>query len=314
MPKISVIVPVYNVGQIVKRCLDSIINQSYKDIEIVIVNDGSTDDSEKFLELYLDDSKIKYIKNEKNLGLGYARNIGMFYSKGDYITYVDSDDWVDLDTYNTMINYALNTNSDIVICGVKNEYNNFISSSKRYSYSYSNELSKEEAIRLLSRSNDNNYMISPVVWNKIYKKELLLSNEIKFLNNSFWEDNVFSFQAFTKANRIGIVSNVHYHYFQRENSITNSFSKKHIDDLIEAFQILKIYLEQQGIYQNYQNEFCSYFDRAIISLLDMLFKCEPSINIQKKYIFYLFEQFSNNFSLKEAISYLDIDRIKKIFR
>lgn len=147
---------------------------------------------------------------------------------------------------------------------------------------YSNEISKEKAISLLSRSEANNYMISPVVWNKIYRKELLIENNVCFLENSYWEDNLFSFQIFTIANKISIVPHVCYHYYQREKSITNSFSKKHIDDLLIAFKMLKLFLKENHIDTKYQQEFYSYFDRAISSLLDMLFKGEQTLDMQKK--------------------------------
>ena len=234
-------------------------------------------------------------------------------SLGKFISFVDSDDWIDLDLYNVMLENAVVTNSDIVICGILNEYENYICSNKRYSYMFSNEISKEKAISLLSRSEANNYMISPVVWNKVYRKELLIENNVTFLDDSYWEDNLFSFQIFTKANKISIVPQVCYHYYQREKSITNSFSKKHIDDLLIAFKMLKQFLEENLIDTKYQHEFYSYFDRAISSLLDMLFKGEQTLDIQKKYIIYLYEQFNKYFSIPTAISYMDIARIKKLF-
>lgn len=313
MPEISVIVPVYNVGKLVKRCLDSLINQSFKDIEIIIINDGSTDDSEDYLRPYLADNRIIYIKNEKNEGLGNARNRGISHSSSKFISFVDSDDWIDLDLYKVMLENAANTNSDIIICGVQNEYENCICSKERYRYIYSNVISKEKAISLLSRSEANNYMISPVVWNKIYKKNLLTENNITFLGNSYWEDNLYSFQIFTQAKKISIVPSVYYHYYQRENSITNTFSKKHIDDLIISYKMLKSYLEENSFDVKYQKEFYSYLDRAIASLLDILFKGESTVSMQKKYIIYLYTQFSNNFSISTAISYLDITRIKRLF-
>ena len=107
--------------------------------------------------------------------------------------------------------------------------------------------------------------------------------------------------------------NVYYHYYQREKSITNDFSKKHIDDLMLSFKSLRTYLEQNGIYFNNIQQYNSYFDRAISSLFQMLFKNEPSTNKQKEYIIYFYEQFVLNFSITKAISYLDITRIKRLF-
>ena len=118
MITLSIIVPVFNVGCLVKRCIESLINQSYTNIEIIIVNDGSTDDSIKFIEPYLNNPRIKYF-TQTNKGLGEARNVGIRNASGTLITFVDSDDWVDLDLYGIMINNMEKNEADIAICGVK---------------------------------------------------------------------------------------------------------------------------------------------------------------------------------------------------
>lgn len=313
MPKLSIIVPVFNVSSLVRRCLESLINQSFSDSEIIIINDGSTDDSFKYIEPYLYNSQVKYIEKKTNEGVGQARNIGINSSKGNYITFVDSDDWVDLDLYNIMIASIEKSHADIAVCGVKNEFNNYNSSTNRYTYNFSNKISNIKALSLLTRSESNNYMISPVVWNKIYRKEIITHNDIRFLKNSYWEDDIFSFQVFMNANCINLVPNVYYHYYQREKSITNDFSKKHIDDLIVSFKELKDYLKKYNTTLDIQQLFNSYFDRGISSLLKMLFINEPTIINQKSYLVYFYEKFVESFSISETISYLDIDRIKKLF-
>lgn len=310
---LSIIVPVYNVGCLVKRCLESLINQSFFDMEIIVINDGSIDDSYKYIEQFLCNNKIRYIEKQNNEGLGQARNTGIENAKGDYIAFVDSDDWVDLDMYKVLLDSIEENQADIAICGVKNESNNYICSKDRYTYEFANQISGKKALSLLSRSECNNYMISPVVWNKIYKKKLIVNNKINFLPNSYWEDDIFSFQVFMNANCINIVPNVYYHYYQREKSITNDFSKKHIDDLIFSFKHLYQFIENNSTDPDANFMFKAYFDRGISSLIQMLFKNEPSIKQQKAYLIYLYETFSTNFSVKNAIYYLDINRIKKLF-
>lgn len=313
MEKLSIVVPVFNMGYLVKRCIESLINQSYSNIEILIVNDGSTDDSFSYIEPYLSNPKIKYFVQE-NKGLGNARNVGIKNASGTLITFVDSDDWVDLDLYKLMIDNIEQTKSDIAICGVKNEFNNYQSTEERYTYTYSNILNKYKALSLLSRCENNNYLISPVVWNKVYKKSLILDNGINFIDNSYWEDDIFSFQVFLYANTISIVPQAYYHYFQREKSITKHFSKKHIDDIIMSFKKLYLYVEEKKFYDfDLKLMLNCFFDRAISSMWKILFANEPSIKIQKEYIIYFFNMFSQNFSISEAISYLDINRIKRIF-
>lgn len=312
MKKVSVVVPVYNVGSLVRKCVDTIVNQSYKEIEVIIVNDGSTDDSKLFIDYYGHDN-IKSINLSKNLGLGNARNIGIANSTGNYLAFVDSDDWIDLDLYAEMINSIEKYDADIAICGIKNEYSNYISSEFRYNYIHGNTIDSEMAIKLLSNYSNNNCRISPVVWNKLYRTDFIKSNKIEFLNNSYWEDDVFTFQAFIYAKTVTITPDVYYHYFQRDSSITNDFSKKHIDDLIYSFLFLKNYLIKQSLWNMYQNYFNSYMDRAITSLFNMLFKREPSVIKQKEYLLEFYHLFSEKFSVSEAIEYMDISRIRRLF-
>lgn len=313
MTKLSIIVPVFNVGKLVKKCLDTLINQSYSDIEIIIINDGSTDNSKEYIELFRNIEYIKIIDLLKNSGLGNARNIGISNATGEYITFVDSDDWIDLDLYMEMINSLKVYNSDIVICGIKNEFNNALSSENRYLYHYFNHIDSEMALKLLVNYVDNNYRISPVVWNKIYRKQLIDKEKISFLNNSFWEDDIFTFQVLMNAKAINIIPNVNYHYYQREKSITNDFSKKHIEDLVLSFKYLKNYLKEKNKWEQNREYYNAYLDRAICSMFKMLFKNEPSITKQKAYIMEFYNRFSEEFSISEAISYLDVNRIKRLF-
>lgn len=170
---LSIIVPVYNTSQYLARCLNSLINQSLTNIEIIIINDGSTDQSDEIIQQYLIHGNIRYVKLEKNTGLGYARNLGIEKSSGKYIAFVDSDDWVDLDFFKMLTDTITMDNTDIVIGGVKNEHNNITSTSIRYDYVYPNVITANQALDLLTKSTNNNYFISPVVWNKVYKRELL---------------------------------------------------------------------------------------------------------------------------------------------
>lgn len=313
MQRLSIIVPVFNVGKLLKKCLDTLVNQSYSDIEIIIINDGSTDDSIKYIESFRTIDHIKIFNLPKNSGLGNARNIGISNATGDYITFVDSDDWIDLDLYMEMANSLKINSADVVICGIKNESNNFLLSQNRYLYRYFNHIDSEMALKLLVNCIDNNYRISPVVWNKIYKKQLIDDEKILFLENSFWEDDIFTFQVLINAKSVNIIPNVNYHYYHREKSITNDFSKKHIEDLVISFKHLKNYLEETNKWEHNTEYFRAYLDRAICSMFNMLFKNEHSTSKQKAYIIEFYDRFSAEFSIYEAISYLDVNRIMRLF-
>lgn len=310
---LSVIVPVFNTSRYIIRCLDSLVNQSIKDIEIIVINDGSTDDSDKILTEYIKiHSNFEYIRLEKNKGLGFARNVGINIAKSKYITFVDSDDWVDLDLYEIMCTTLDRDNTDIAICGIKNEYSNSCLSEPRYTYLYPNIINTNALLNLLTKSTSNNYYISPVVWNKVYKKSIFTHNNLYFLNNSYWEDDVFCFILFSFVKNASLIPNIYYHYYMRPKSITKSISKKHIDDLISSFCYLKEKINVNGN-PNLELKFNELFDRCICSLFKMITNNEPDFELQKKYIIYLFTKFSEEFSIKKAIEYLDIERIKRLF-
>ena len=127
MIKVSVIVPIYNAEKYLRQCLDSIINQTLKDIEIICINDGSTDSSAEICQEYLSDTRVSYY-SKKNEGLAAARDDGMQKATGEYIGFVDSDDWLELDMYEKMYNTAKNSDSDVVFC-------NWITNDDNYRYS-----------------------------------------------------------------------------------------------------------------------------------------------------------------------------------
>lgn len=310
--QLSIIVPVYNTEKYIDRCMKSLVNQSLNNIEIIIINDGSTDNSNNIIQNYLGYNNVKYINYKTNYGLGHSRNVGISNATGKYITFVDSDDWVDLDLYKIMCNAIEKDESDIAICGVKNEWDNQISTTIRHNYIYPNIINSDQALDLLCKNNDNNYFISPVVWNKIYTRELLINNNFTFIDNSYWEDDIFSFNTFAKANKISLVPKVYYHYYHRNDSIMNTISKKHIDDLIYAFSILKNSIHQENLPVKI-NQYKSMFDRCICTLINMIHVNEHQPIEQKKYIVYFLEEFLKHFSINEALNYLDINRIIRLF-
>lgn len=313
---LSIIIPVYNTEEYLSRCLESLVNQSYKNLEIIIINDNSTDKSEEIIQSFTYDKRVQNIRLNSNHGTGYSRNVGLQMARGKYITFVDSDDWVDLDLYHTMISQMKNDNSEIAICGVKNEQSNQKSSSYRYYYAVPNCISSSVVLDLLTKTIDNNYFISPVVWNKVYTDKTIKEHNIVFMEDSYWEDDIFSFQVFLKDYKVSIVPNAFYHYFQRYNSITNQISKKHIDTLIDSFIHLRCELSidpnskcKPPIVQQYQ----AFLDRSVCVLMNMILSNEINIKTQKEYINYFVERFTKNFSIRECVEYLDVDRIKRLF-
>jgi Glycosyltransferases involved in cell wall biogenesis len=307
---ISVVVPIYNTNVYLIRCLDSIINQSYKNMEIILINDGSTDNSKEIIVNYIqkhEKTKFLFIDSCKNLGVGSARNSGIANSSGDYIAFVDSDDWIDSNFYMKILSKMIQNDLDIGIAGMINDYDDRLLASYRYRYPYYNQITSDFALNLLTKSINQDIYITPIVNNKVYKRNLITGNEIDFLCNSYNEDDVFTFQILKRAIRIGVICETYYHYYQREESITHSFSRKHIDDLINAYQYLFKTENKLDIL------IIKYFERNIAFLLDSLFRMKISSAEQKQYLIYLFNQVQKLYSMEELINYMDINRIKLFF-
>ena len=211
-PLISIIVPIYKVEKYLCRCVDSILNQTYVNLEIILVDDGSPDDCPQICDDYAEkDNRIKVIHKE-NGGLSDARNAGMEIAKGKYISFIDSDDYVSLDFFETLYNTIITENSDIVECSVVKFYEN----------NHFDSISDDFSVRNFSTVGGLSALISETlfhqhVWNKLYKSELVL--DIPFAVGKLNEDEFWTYQVFGRAKRISRINKTMYFYFQRSNSI-----------------------------------------------------------------------------------------------
>lgn len=222
---ISVIIPVYNVEQYVESCLNSVINQSYFNLEIILVDDGSTDRSGGICDQYaLKDSRIKVL-HEENAGLGEARNRGVRISSGDYICFVDSDDWIEEDYCKELVKAAERTNSDIAICG----YNECFKDAKtpRVKYDDCFTTTGKEILHYTMTANSK-YWFNISVWNKLYKREIISGLCFK---SRVYEDIMYNAESMYRANKIAYINQCLYNYrTNREGSIiSKGFQRKTIE-------------------------------------------------------------------------------------
>lgn len=212
MPKVSVIVPVYNVEKYLRQCLDSVINQTLKDIEIICVDDKSPDGSSHILKEYaLRDNRIKIIKNEENKGTGYSRNIAISQATGDYIMLLDSDDWYEEYTCEKAYNQISQNDDDIAFFNFIKvfEFNN--------SYLICNYTNK-----MYERYGNNSINFSQIDkslnffgsfhWSAIYKKEFLIKNSVKYTDSISCEDIPFRIKATVNADKISVINDCLYNY------------------------------------------------------------------------------------------------------
>lgn len=228
MIKLSVIIPIYNREKYIKKCLESIKKQSLKEIEIICINDGSTDDSLRILseEARLD-NRIKII-NQNNKGASAARNAGIKEAKGEYCLNIDSDDWISDDYFKDMYNYAKNNELDILISDIIFEYTEKNKKSILKDLKIDNNffIDGKEYINIFLE--ENFYGFS---WNKMVKRKLYIENNILFNENIFaYEDVELILRLAYYAKKIGKLNKAYYHYLQGEN---NSVTKKNLKNLID---------------------------------------------------------------------------------
>lgn len=218
---VSIIIPVYNTEDYLEKCLNSIINQDYKNIEIIIINDGSTDNSASIIENFDYKNKRHIIINEDNQGLSYARNVGLDVSNGRYVCFVDSDDYVKNDFISKMY-YAIEKYKVPIVCCGKWRIKEQVKI-----------LDKNEILYYYLRK--NKYYIDPV-WNRLY--EISLFKDLRFINGVLFEDAFISYKLLEKIDNIGYINYDGYFVTKRIGSITRSeYGDKHYDSCIACKEI-----------------------------------------------------------------------------
>ena len=220
-PKLSVVIPIYNVEDYAQECLESIVKQSYKNLEIICVNDGSTDNSKSIVEKCAKKDDRIILINQNNSGVSEARNNGIERASGDYITFVDSDDLLELNAYETAMNVFEKEDIDLLVWG----YRVFPFSGTWYEKAgkVHGKCYKSDSINAYF-----NEKSSTVVWNKIYKSNLIKGNYIRFKKGlKYGEDINFNLLVFPKAKNIEFISDKLYNYrIKREGSATTAFGRK----------------------------------------------------------------------------------------
>lgn len=258
MCKISVVIPVYNCEKFLPVCLDSIILQTYENLEIICINDGSKDDSLKLLEEYeLKDSRIKVI-NQKNQGQSAARNRGIEEASGDFISFIDADDWVSLCLYEKFVKMLDKSgqNIDIFLFNGTN-FNDKNQHCRNTSFFGIKDWNNYEQKDFIHTFNDCKKPFSGnmSVWNKIYGTEFLRKNNIKFAENLIFEDQLFFMETSIKAKSILICNDALYHYRQQNTASTMSTLGKNVFDIFRIINRIEKILKDTNNYEEYKYAF-----------------------------------------------------------
>lgn len=240
MAKISVVVPVYNVEKYLKECIDSIINQTLEDIEIICVNDGSTDSSLEILNDYAKkDSRIIVI-NKSNSGYGHTMNMGLNAATGEYVGIIESDDFADKNMFEDLYKLAKEYDADIV----KGDWYNYWSKNKFARKN--NRISSAKALKLTNSKQDKSLLrINPSVWSAIYKKEFLNKYNIRFLETpgASYQDLAFSFKVFALAEKV-ILTDKAYLYYRQDNMNSSVKSKTKVYCVCDEYEEIDRFLEE----------------------------------------------------------------------
>ena len=242
MPKVSVIVPVYNTEKYLEKCLTSLATQTLKDIEIIIVNDGSPDNSDKIISKFTKKHPNFKSYKKENGGLSDARNYGIKKATGDYLGFIDSDDYAEKNMFEALYNKAISNNFDITVCDIYLEEKG---AKKVISSLVFNDINKEEIKEQMVN-------IYPAVWNKLYKKDLFTKDNY-FKKGVLFEDVEFFYRLVPYINSIGVVNEPLINYVQREGAITKTFDKR-MYHYIDNFNGIIDFYNQKGFYEEYKEE------------------------------------------------------------
>ena len=256
MVKVSIIVPVYNVDKYLEKCLDSLINQTLKDIEIICVNDGSTDNSLEILEKYSQKDNRIIIINQDNAGVSVARNSGMKIAKGQYIGFVDSDDWVDLDFYEKLYNSAIANDADIAISSIIRwrKYN------KKYRVKYEDKVYTTLQEKISACFIPKNCY----VWNKLYKSHIVQNKH--FTPNVYFEDIIWLPEVIKSSNKLITVSGTNYYYRVNNNSIVKKTSKKKRQDNYNAKKVMIKFFSDNKLELSKKERTIVKFSKSILNI------------------------------------------------
>lgn len=239
MPKVSVIVPIYNVEKYLEKCINSLLSQTLEDIQIILVNDGSKDNSGNIAKEYEKNNKDRVIYVEKeNGGLSDARNHGLKYATGDFIAFLDSDDYIEKNAYEEMYNKAIEENADYVECDFIWEFPNKIRVDKQYPYK-----NKKEMLSF----------VRVVAWNKLIKRQLITDNNLEFPKGLRYEDVEFTYKLIPFINKFAYVDKPFIHYVQREGSIANVQNERTAEIFTVLDNVIEFY-KKNNIYEKYRDE------------------------------------------------------------
>ena len=298
-PKVSVIIPVYNVEQYLRECLDSVVNQTLKEIEIICVDDGSTDSSLEILKEYAEkDNRITVMK-QTNLHAGVARNAGLAVARGEYLSFLDSDDWFELNMLEESYKKACEQNADIVIFNwtvVDEIKNKRLLSTDGVPFFVKEKLKYDVNYNFAQEISNNLFFISnPAPWNKLYKRDFILESSIRFQNLTCCNDIGFNTSALALSKKINIINKNFAYYRKHATNTSNTKSEEKSDNIIKAGYYILNNIKNNGLYNKLEDAF---YRGISVSFYWEYCRTTDLTNQTNKYKQFLPEKYYNEFRAK----------------
>ena len=315
-PKVSVIVPVYNCEKYIARCMDSLINQTLTDIEIIVIDDESKDRTFGILKEYENKDKRINLITKKNSGVSSSRNKGIELATGKYIAFVDGDDWIDLDCLERMYEVSEKNQTDITMCSYIREFK--VHSKPRKINLEENKVYEDEDLKILHRK-----LVGPIkeefsqpesldslgtVWGKLYKRELLKELGTKFIDLKeigTAEDTLFNFMVFKDIAKLSFINKCFYHYWkENENSITTKYNPNIFIQWKNLFKYMEDFIKENNLdnsfYEALNNRIC-------VGVLGLgLNECKEDNNVSLRVKIKNLRTILNDNQIKDAYSKLEL--------
>ena len=271
-PKISIIVPVYKVEPYIHKCIDSILNQTFRDFELILVDDGSPDNCGKICDEYASKDERIVVIHKENGGQASARNKGIDIAKGDFIGFVDSDDWIESDMYEILYDICSNRNCDIANCSSTIYFKDRTVINGGHPLIVHN---RNEAMKTMLEGK----LYDEVVWTKLIRRELL--NGIRFNENIIYEDTDFTYRVIDKADRVGCIGKAKYNYIKRDGSTMDRAIKNIKIDAVLVYDDMYKFFEEK--YPELINTVALKLANSCMSVLNLISKTENFNENKKNY-------------------------------
>ncbi len=272
---VSVVIPVLNVAHLLPRCLDSVLAQTHRPLEIIVVDDGSTDDSADVMRRYQQLHSEVHIISQRHRGLGPARNAGLSIAEGEFVSMVDADDWVEPEFIADLLAIARSTGADVVVGGFSFDFLGL-----RVPFPFlprTESLSGPEAAELSIHMT----RFPAFAWNKLYRRSLFRPDDPPF-PSIYYEDLATTPRILLRASKVALTRTVYYHYCLRGDGITGNFGAKNVFSFAAAIDILRTDLQQNGLWEAWQPSYRRLLRQARIMMTALVLLQRNSIPLRAR--------------------------------